>query len=55
MRVRGLLKQIGLFSLLYGSMKRCKDQKCLSMNQKQLGTIHNILLSAKNENHLIAA
>ena len=33
----GLLKQIGLFSLLYGSMKRCKDQKCSSMNQKTVG------------------
>ena len=33
----GLLKQIGLFSLLYGSMKRCKDQKCSSTNQKTAG------------------
>ena len=33
----GLLKQIGLFSLLYGSMKRCKSQKCSPMNQKTTG------------------
>ena len=33
----GLLKQIGLFSLLYGSVKRCKSQKCSPMNQKTAG------------------
>ena len=33
----GLLKQIGLFSFFYGSMKRCNGQKCWSMNQKTVG------------------
>ena len=33
----GLLKQIGLFSLLYRSVKRCKSQKCSPMNQKTAG------------------